>query len=349
MSRIHEALKKAEAERARAGSGNHAMDSEAEVPPGRTSESHVALDRATQTAKDSNPHYYSESPTTQVPNSFGSMLENIRKAPSQETAGDNGSSRIATTSPGACSPALLEKCARIDWTPTSGKTLSANGNEYRIGAEEFRTLRSSLELARRQRPLKTILVTSPLPKEGKTFVAVNLAQALGWQREQRVLLMDGDLRLASVHTCFGNIPQEPGLADYLSGDVDPISLIRRGRGSNLFVLPAGRAGSNPLELISNGRLKSLIQWFAPAFDWIVIDSPPAIPVSDSRLIAEFCDAVLFVVRAGQTPADLAERAIGLVRGKRYVGTVLNAVDSSLTASSYYYDDNNTGGNRKAVS
>lgn len=235
-----------------------------------------------------------------------------------------------------CNTALMERCAMFEGTLDSRTMLSSNQSSYRIGAEEFRTLRSSLELVRKQHPMKTIMVTSPLPREGKTFVAANLSQAIVWHHDQRVLLVDADLRVPSVHTCFNKMSLAPGLSDYLAGEVDPLSLLRRNEEGNFFVLSAGRQVPNALELIGNGRLKSLMDWLSPVFDWIIIDSPPCVPVSDSHLIAELCDGILFVVRAGITPSNVAKRAIADIRGNRFVGVVLNAVSPDLTASSYYY-------------
>lgn len=348
MSRIHDALKKAEAERAQAGLTD-------------TSHLHAA-------AETSGAH------SGQLPNLTSNPVPDLAKQPwsavleadSPITSGParplNPSRTVEPRDGGSnhpdqrisnkfltCEAGLLEQCAQFDWAAAPRRMLSVNRDKYRIGAEEFRTLRSSLDLVRKQQPLKTLLVTSPLPKEGKTFVAVNLSHALAWRRDHRVLLIDGDLRLPRVHKSFGKMPQEPGLADCLSGDVDPISLIRRGPGDNFFVLPAGRSVSNAPEFIGNGRLRALIQWLAPAFDWIVIDSPPSVPVSDARLIAECCDGILLVVRAGHTPFDLAQRSIGQIRGKRYLGIVLNAVDAALTASSYYYGGNGNGAPRKQTS
>ncbi len=340
MSRIHDALKKAEAERAQAASGNGHSETAPETCDAHASgAASVALPTGTESVTDSNS---TVRPGELLPSLNANLPQSRVGAVAAEMPRQNGPDFRVPHKAAACDAAFLEKCPRFDWAPIPSKMLSANESKYRIGAEEFRTLRSSLELVRKQHLLKTVLVTSPLPREGKTFVAVNLAQALGWQRERRVLLIDGDLRLSRVHTCFGEMPRKPGLADYLSGDVDPIPLIRRGPEDNLFVLPAGLPGSNALELIGNGRLKALIQWLTPAFDWIVIDSPPAVPVSDARLIAESCDGVLFVIRAGHTPSDLAQRSMGEIRGKRYLGIVLNAVDTELAASSYYYGGNGNG-------
>jgi protein-tyrosine kinase len=347
MSRIHDALKKAEAERAQtAAAGMSPAHARAETP---TAPSSASSGLITAPVADTGRDFGAAMIGTDLPPLSGATwsMSGGRVAEPKDEGVNPPPLRIPNSM--ACKAALLEQCARFDWAATPRKTLSNNRGQYRIGAEEFRTLRSSLDLVRKQQPLKTLLVTSPLPKEGKTFVAVNLSRALAWRRDHRVLLIDGDLRLSRVHRCFDKMPQEPGLADYLSAGVDPISLIHRGPEDNFFVLPAGRSVSNPLEFIGNGRLRPLIQWLAPAFDWIVIDSPPSGPVSDARLIAECADGILFVVRAGHTPFDLAQRSLGQIRDKRYLGIVLNAVEAALTASSYYYGDNGNAAHRKQPS
>lgn len=337
MSRIHDALKKAEAERNQAGTVGAQANSD-----GSRERNSETPDLAALLTKGFGAGVQGEgspiSSNDREPMNRDKVVEPV-----------NASLNPATLTPSrelvACNAALLGQCVRFDATVYPHGMLPSDQEKYRVGAEEFRTLRSSLELVRKRHALKTILTTSPLPKEGKTFIAANLSQAMVWQRENRVLLIDGDLRLSRVHTCFGKLERAPGLADYLTEGVDPLSLIRRVGESNFFVLPAGRRVTNAIELIGNGRFKRLIEWLAPAFDWIVIDSPPCVPVSDARLIAEFCDGVLFVVRAGTTPSDLAKRAAGEFRGKRYLGVVFNGVDPKLTASSYYYGRDRNGAHR----
>ncbi len=235
--------------------------------------------------------------------------------------------------------ALARSCAPTSWSPNpSTILLSHNGSLCAPGREEFRTLRSRLNLVREKQGIKRLLVTSALPEEGKTFVAANLAQVMLWQREHHVLLIDGDLRASHLHVSLG-APAVPGLADYLSNDADEFSIIKQREPlSNFFFIPGGKPAPNASELLGNGRLKLLLDRLAPAFDWIIIDSPPIIPVSDARLIAELCDGVLMVVRAGATPIDLARMAFNDFRDKRFLGVVLNrAAKGSRYGYDYYYE------------
>ena len=232
--------------------------------------------------------------------------------------------------------ALTERCPQPRWKPDPRTMLLFNAQNSARGTEEFRTLRSRLERLRAQQPLRTVLITSSLPKEGKTFVAANLAQAIGRQKEKRVLLIDGDLRAPQLHIALG-APLTPGLSDYLRGDADEFAIMQRSPHGNLLFVPGGKPASHPAELIANGRLKNLLNRLGPLFDWLILDSPPIVPVSDAGLLADICDGVLMIVRAGVTPFDLAQKASHEFRSKRLLGVVLNGVEPRASYSSYYYD------------
>jgi protein-tyrosine kinase len=210
-------------------------------------------------------------------------------------------------------------------------------SERKYGAEEFRTLRSRLYQLRERQVLKKILVTSSLPKEGKSFVAANLAQVLVQQHGRRALLIDADLRAPGLHSVLG-AKSVPGLSDYLSGTADELAILQRGPMENLFFVPAGTMASNPAELVTNGKLRGLLARFEPVFDWIIVDSPPVIPVSDASLMASWCDGVLLVARSHVTPSDLARKARHEFSENQLLGVILNAVevDSSEYYSRYYY-------------
>ena len=243
--------------------------------------------------------------------------------------------------------ALMERCPRYVWNPNPKAIIFTNEQNQAAGTEEFRTLRSRLHLARKQQPLQKLLITSPLPKEGKTFIAANLARIIVTQPEHRLLLVDGDLRMPALHLSLG-APQAPGLSEYLRGEADEFAVIQRGTLDNFFFLPSGKQLSNPSELIGNGRLKVLLNRVSSAFDWIVMDSPPAVPVSDAKLLADVCDGVLVMIQVGSTPFDLAQKACQEFGERKFLGVVLNRVDAKSTYSSYYYSQERKAvtGNRK---
>ena len=230
---------------------------------------------------------------------------------------------------------LVMKCARPQWQPDPRSNVFDGVQSDQIGAESFRTLRSRLYQIAGTRQLKRVLVTSSVPQEGKTFVAVNLAQSLARQDQSRVLLIDVDLRVSRLHEILG-APATPGLTDYLRGQADECAVIQRGHEGNLCFIPGGSPVSNPSELLLGARMKHLLARVTPVFDWLVLDSPPALPVHDASLLADLCDGVLFVVRAGETDFGVAGKASSEFRDKNLLGVVLNRVEQNESYGGYYY-------------
>jgi capsular exopolysaccharide synthesis family protein len=305
MSRIHEALKKAEQERAatQGGAGQPNFTPEAFEPSSRTMEEEPRVAVATG-----------------VPAGGGVPLT---------------SAMPSFTSPFSLD-ALLARCPQVQWTPDDKTMLFFNSDDSARGTEEFRTLRSRLYHTREKIALKKILVTSALPKEGKSFTSANLAGVLVRQHGRRVLLIDGDLRGPRLHMMLGT-SASPGLSDYLQGKCDEFSIMQRGGLENLFFIPSGDQIPDPAELVANGRLRFLLQRVEALFDWIIIDSPPAVPVSDASVLAKTCDGVLMVVRSNVTPVDMARRARQEFPEQALVGVVLNGTDNeSIPYSRYYY-------------
>jgi protein-tyrosine kinase len=250
----------------------------------------------------------------------------------------SGATVMPTMSQGLTYESLLTRCPQTEWSPDPRTMLFFQEDDSRLGAEEFRTLRSRLYQIREKLPLKRLLVTSALPKEGKSFVAANLAQVLVRQHGRRVLIMDADLRNPGLHRHLG-ASQSPGLAEYLLGECDELSALQRGPMENLFFMPAGRVVPSAPELLANGRLKMFLQRVEPLFDWIIVDSSPVIPVSDATLVAGACDGILMVVRSNVTPADLARRAREEFPDKLLLGVVLNGTSTAdVTRSKYYYGE-----------
>jgi len=230
---------------------------------------------------------------------------------------------------------LVKRCVQTRFRIDPRMSVFAGQEEGNLGAERFRTLRSRLYQIASTRTLKKLLITSALPAEGKTFVVANLAQSIVRQPERRVLLIDGDLRASRLHLCLGT-QRSPGLADYLAGDADAYSVIQKGEDTNLCLISGGKEVSNPSELLLNDRLKVLLDLVTPLFDWVILDAPPALPVHDASIIADICDGVLFVVRAGVTDSDIACKASMDFQGKNLLGAVLNRVEKGLGYGGYYY-------------
>jgi capsular exopolysaccharide synthesis family protein len=231
--------------------------------------------------------------------------------------------------------ALQARTARMPWNPDTKTMLFFGGADQGVGKEEMRTLRSRLYQLRERKPLKKILITSALPKEGKSFLAANLAQVLVQQRGRRALLIDADLRAPRLHQSFGTATQ-PGLSDYLLGEKDEISVLQQGPMENLFLIPGGQPVSNAAELVANGKLKVLMGRMESMFDWIIVDSPPAALVSDASLLANFCDGVLMVVRSNVTPSEAARRARLEFTPEQLLGVVLNGIEPKASSYAIYH-------------
>jgi protein-tyrosine kinase len=299
MSRIHEALKKAEQERA-----------------------------ANQGAQ---PSYVPANEPAVFPDA-----PPMPAIPSPMVEGMPSSSRPAFGGP-LTVDTLLARCTQMEWKPEQGAMLFMNGDDGARGTEEFRTLRSRLYHVREKMPLKTLLITSALPKEGKSFTSANLAQVMVRQHGRRALLIDADLRGPRLHQMLGTTAG-PGLSDYLQGKNDEFSIVQRGPLENLFFIPSGTGIEDPSELVGNGRLKTLVQRLEPLFDWIIVDSPPAIPVSDASVLAKACDGVLIVVRSETTPSDVARKARQEFPDESLVGVILNGTNGdSAPYARYYYE------------
>lgn len=241
--------------------------------------------------------------------------------------------------------AFFNHIALHSWRPiTAFLPTLADGGE---STEQFRGLRSHVYQFLDQGPLKTILVSSGMPSEGKTFVAVNLAMSLARNKKQSILLIDADMRSPSLHTVLG-APQAPGLAEYLAGAAEVDDILQRNRNLNIIesdiprsipdiaFIPGGMGGNIASELIANRRIEELIAVLSPHFDWILFDSPPVLVFADAVDLARAADAVLLVARGADTPYDVAQRAQAAFSSSRILGFVLNAVKDAPRNNSYYY-------------
>jgi len=298
MSRIHEALKKAEEERAR---GRLTLQDP------KTAEL-SAIGTATQE---------------------GVLANAAKGASTSATAGsDDGADQLTLE-------VIKTQVRRFEWNPNPTTMLFFGQEAYAPGTEEFRTLRTRLYEMRDFQSLRTVLITSASPREGKSFMAANLAQIFVKQPDRRVLLIDGDLRWSRLHLSLGTF-FTPGLSDYLRGEANELSIMQRGPLDNLFFIAGGKQASDPAELIANGRLKDLLLRLAPLFDWVIIDSPPAMAVSDPRMMADLCDGVLLVVAAGTGSYEIVQKARQQFNNKRLLGVVLNRAEPRRSYSYQYY-------------
>ena len=154
------------------------------------------------------------------------------------------------------------------------------------------------------------------------------------QQGCRVLLIDADIRLPRIHTLLG-APGTPGLADYLQNGAGELEVIQRGQKDGFCFVPAGNPVTHPSELISSDRMKQFLERVKLAFDWIIIDSPPALLVADASVLGGLCDGVLLVVRANSTPAEASQKACKELQDAHILGVVLNTVEENSEYGSYY--------------
>ena len=218
-------------------------------------------------------------------------------------------------------------------------------------AERFRYLRIRLREPWETGKLKTVLVTSALPQDGKSTIALNLASSLCEHGRKRVLLIEGDLHRPSLALQLGLKPG-PGLSECLEEGLDPIPFIRRLEPLGWYLLKAGGKHINPTELLQSGTLPGLLARLSPHFDWILLDSPPVLPVTDAVAMAREVDAVLMVVRAGSTPRDAVQLSLAQLGRRKLVAVVLNAIEASRHGYSdygYYSDAANDNASTQSIS
>lgn len=203
-----------------------------------------------------------------------------------------------------------------------------------LAAEKFRFLAVRLRQLQLARPqLKKVLITSTIPEEGKSMVSANLAISLAHRRQQKILLVEGDLRRPSLNTRFG-LQQLPGLSEWLRGNRNPITNIYRLEQAGLWFLPAGGLLENSLELMQSGRLSVLMDQLTTCFDWILIDSPPVLPLADTSVWSRFADGVLLVARERTSRKRELKRGLRALEPSYILGVVLNSC--APTEGNNYY-------------
>ena len=203
-----------------------------------------------------------------------------------------------------------------------------------LAAEKFRFLGVRLRQLQQTRPLKKILITSTIPQEGKSMVAANLACTLARRTHQKTLLVDGDLRRPSVARLFG-LGKTTGLSEWLQGERTPMTSIYHLEDANLWVLPAGNSPRNPLEAMQSGRLSGLMEQLTSWFDWVIIDSPPVLPLADTSVWMRMADGVLLVTRQGTSEREHLKRGIEALEPTKLLGAIVNCSAKSAQ-SDYYY-------------
>jgi len=226
----------------------------------------------------------------------------------------------------------LQRCPVLKVSIPEESHLVSVDKEESLGAEKFRFLAVRLRQLRQSRPLKKVLITSTIPQEGKSTVAANLACTLARRKQHKTLLLEGDLRRPTVAHKLG-FGKVPGLSEWLRGETESMNVYRIEE-LGLWVLPAGNAPENPLELMQSGKLAPLMEQLSEWFDWIIIDSPPVLPLADTSVWVRLSDGILLDTRNGTTERQHLNRGLEALEKTKLLGALVN--NSTNAAHSDYY-------------
>lgn len=202
-------------------------------------------------------------------------------------------------------------------------------------SEMYRTLRTAIQYSRIDKPLKSLLFASALPKEGKSTTIANLAVTFA-RAGLKTLVLDADFRRPILHRLF-NCDRKPGLIEYLKNEVDLNTVVRKTFVENLFLLPTGSLPPNPSEVLGSDAMAATMEVLKATFDFIILDSPPVVAVTDSVILSKLVDGVVFVTLANKTEADVLEKAYATLKQVKagIIGFVLNEFDVTRSYGAYY--------------
>jgi receptor protein-tyrosine kinase len=283
---------------------------------------HDALRRAEKTGAVSAPRTHANTPANVEPGSPSASVDTAANV-----SGSNvGSSNLA---------GLLELVEEVPFRTATDSLLIDAARPHEAPMEEFRTLRTRLNHMQSLQPIHTIVVTSASPAEGKSLTAANLALAESHLAGNTTLLADFDFRRPIIHTLFG-IDRGPGITDYLMGQAPLHKVIKRIAGTNLYIMPAGQAVINPLELLNLREVKHLMDRLPSLFQWVIMDSPPLLFAADANLLGTMSQGTLLVVRIGHTTIDSVTRAMQSLCNNNVLGIVVNGARRGELYSKYTY-------------
>lgn len=264
--------------------------------------------------------------TTLSPDSAAELLQT---AEMQETE-----SRVLGPIPVVETEAVkLSQFPKLTLTPPIGSRLVCLTQQGSLGAEKIRLLALRLKNLREKRKLKKVLVTSTMPDEGKSLMAANLAVTLSRSKHLKTLLVECDLRRPTLaNVLIGRAI--PGLSEYLQGNLTLSQAVYETEPSGFCFLPAGFPPVNPLELLQSNKFQKMLDQMSATFDWILIDSPPVLPLADTSALMRMTDGVLMVAREGVTEKKPLQKAIEAIDAAQLLGIVLNG-STNMDHENYY--------------
>jgi capsular exopolysaccharide synthesis family protein len=229
----------------------------------------------------------------------------------------------ADVGPAAVQPAVLETKVM---NGSFDQNLIAYHDPASVEAEIFKILRTNILFPKSGEPPRSIMITSAIPGDGKSFIASNLAISIAQGVEEHVLLMDCDMRRARIHRNFGLGDDVPGLSDYLSRGVPLKALLKRTMIDKLTILPGGTLPHNPAELLSSNAMQRLLEESKNRYKdrYIIIDSPPPQLTAETTALAKYIDGIILVVRYGSTPKELVKELTEKLGREKIIGVVMNA-------------------------
>ena len=255
--------------------------------------------------------------------------------PVNRPGGAESRSAAMVADPGPNMSGLLENVQEVPFRLAPDSLLIDVSRPHEAPMEEFRALRTRLNHMKSLQPINTVVVTSPSPAEGKSLSAANLALAEAHLAGNMTLLADFDFRRPIVHTLF-QCDRSPGITDYLLGKIPLHQALRKIAGTNLYIMPAGEAVINPLELLNLREVKLMLDRLPTLFSWVILDSPPLLFAADANLLSTMCHGTLLVVRIGHTTIDSVTRAMQSLCNNNVLGIVVNGARRGELYSKYTY-------------
>jgi capsular exopolysaccharide synthesis family protein len=318
VSRIFDALQRSESERS--GDDSSALPQGPEL---------LRLAERRAAAKWDTDGFRSELDASS--NGLEEVLEAIEVVPS--SSAPKQAPTAAQVLPEAKRAEILGKLPTLPISLALQSRLVCLTNKEDPTAEAIRLLGVRLRDFRRIRPLKKVLITSTIPQEGKSTISANLACALALSADEKVLLVEGDLRRPSLPRIFG-LGATLGIQECVKDEGRSLAGIYRLENAGVWILPAGETSGNPLELLQSHQLQSVMERLTAYFDWIIIDSPPVLPLADTSIWMRMADGILLVTRQGTTQKRQLQKGLEALDQKKLLGALLNGAVAS-TYSGYY--------------